>query len=126
VIYDTAYFLDLTRREDPAAFRKGVDLYEAGVVRRVPAHVLFELFYGVEAADAGERRRVRNALMGYAVVPADDRISRLAGRLYARHREDGVDLGDCYVGATARVHDEPVLTGNAADFEALDVPVETY
>jgi len=126
VIYDTSYFLDLTKREEPAAFQKGVELYEAGVIRRVPAHVLFELFYGVEAAGSGEQRRVRNALMGYPVVPADDRIARLAGRLHARHRDAGVDLGDCYVGATARVYDEPVLTGNAADFEVLDVTVETY
>jgi len=86
----------------------------------------FELFYGVEAAGAGEQRRVRNALMGYPIVPADDRIARLAGRLHARHRTAGVDLGDCYVGATARVYDEPVLTRNADDFAALGVEVESY
>lgn len=126
MIYDTSYFLDLTKREDRAAFEKGIELFEAGVVRRVPSHVVFELFYGVEASGAGEQRRVRNALMGYPVVPADDRIARLAGRLYARHRGDGVDLGDCYVGATARAYDEPVLTSNTTDFEILDVPVESY
>jgi predicted nucleic acid-binding protein len=86
VIYDTTYFLDLTKTERPAAFEKGVELFEAGVPRRVPAHVVFELFYGVEAAGVGEQRRVRNALMGYPVVPADDRIARLAGRLHARYR----------------------------------------
>lgn len=126
MIYDTSYFLDLTKREDSDAFQKGVELYDAGVVRRVPAHVVFELFYGVEAGGAGEIRDVRNALMGYIVAPADDRIARLAGRLHARHSGTGVDLGDCYIGATARVYDEPVLTGNPSDFEILDVPVETY
>jgi predicted nucleic acid-binding protein len=94
---DTTYFLDLTKTERPSAFERGVELFEAGVPRRVPAHVVFELFYGVEAAGAGEQRRVRNALMGYPIVPADDRIARLAGRLHARHRTAGVDLGDCYM-----------------------------
>ena len=108
MIYDTTYFLDLTKTERPSAFERGV-----------------ELFYGVEAAGAGERR-VRNALMGYPIVPADDRIARLAGRLHARHRTAGVDLGDCYVGATARVYDEPVLTRNADDFAPLGVEVESY
>lgn len=126
MIYDTTYFLDLTKTERPSAFERGVELFEAGVPRRVPAHVVFELCYGVEAAGAGERRRVRNALMGYPIVPADDRIARLAGRLHARHRTAGVDLSDCYVGATARVYDEPVLTRNADDFAALGVEVESY
>ena len=125
MIYDTTYFLDLTKTERPSAFERGVELFEAGVPRRVPAHVVFELFYGVEAAGTGERR-VRNALMGYPIVPADDRIARLAGRLHARHRTAGVDLGDCYVGATARVYDEPVLTRNADDFAPLGVEVESY
>ena len=126
MIYDTTYFLDLTKTEQPAAFERGVELFEAGVPRRVPAHVVFELFYGVEAASSGEQRRVRNALMGYPIVPADDRIARLAGRLHARHRTAGVDLGDCYVGATARIYDEPVLTRNADDFAALGVEIESY
>lgn len=126
MIYDTSYFLDLTKPSDPAAFEKGVSLYESGVVRRVPAHVCFELFYGVEAAGVEERREVQNALMGYPIVPADERIARTAGRLYARYREEGVDLGDCYIGATARQFDEPVLTGNPEDFERLGLAVETY
>lgn len=124
MIYDTAYFIDLTKRRDPDAFEKGVELFEAGVPRRVPAHVCFELYYGAEAVGEEERRKVENALTGYEIVAADERIGRLAGRLHARH--SGVELGDAYVGATARVYDEPVLTGNAADFERLDVSVETY
>ena len=53
MIYDTTYFLDLTKTERPSAFERGVELFEAGVPRRVPAHVVFELCYGVEAAGAG-------------------------------------------------------------------------
>ncbi|WP_435118075.1 PIN domain-containing protein [Halolamina sp. C58] len=126
MIYDTSYFLDLTRRGDPDAFRKGVELFEAGVVRRVPVQVHFELFYGVEVAGVAERRQVENALNGYPTVGVDERIARIAGRLYARHQSEGVDWGDCYIGATAKVYDEPVLTGNPEDFEALGVDVETY
>ena len=50
------------------------------------------MIYGVEAAGEGEQRRVRNALMGYPIVPADDRIPRLARRFHARHRTAGVDI----------------------------------
>ena len=126
MIYDTTYFLDLTRADQQAAFEKGVELFEAGVPRRVPAHVVFELSYGVEAAAVGDQRRVENALMGYPIVAADDRIAGLAGRLHARHRADGVDLGDCYVGATARTFEEPVLTRNVEDFATLGLAVESY
>lgn len=112
--------------DQPGAFEKGVELFEMGVPRRVPAHVVFELFYGVEAAGVSERRQVRNAVMGYPVVPADDRIARLAGRLYGRYREEGIDLGDCYVGATAQVYDEPVLTRNVEDFSVMDIETESY
>lgn len=126
MIYDTTYFLDLTKTGRPAAFENGVELFESGVPRRVPSHVVFELFYGVEAAGLGEQRRIQNALMGYPVVPADGRIAGLAGPLHARNRYGGVDLGDCYVGATARVYDEPVLTRNDADFETLGVAVDSY
>lgn len=126
MIYDTSYFIDLTKRNDPNAFQKGVDLFEMGVTRRVPVHVLFELMWGVEKSGVGEKRRVENALMGYPKVDIDERIAKLAGRLYARFNTDGIDLGDCYIGATALVYDEPVLTGNPDDFKTLGVDVETY
>jgi tRNA(fMet)-specific endonuclease VapC len=134
MILDTTYFLDL-KRQDPAAFEKGVELRESAVPVRVPTHVFFELMYGVGAAQGEEeRRRVENVLMGYPPASADERVGRLAGRLLGRLEAEsraagessGGDIGDAYVAATARLHDEPVLTRNVEDLEALGAEVETY
>ena len=135
MILDTSYLLDL-KRGDSGAFDRGVELHDEGVPQRIPAHVFFELFYGVGRTQSEEeRRRVQNALMGYIPVEATPRISRVAGEMLGRiDIEDeatgdvtGIEVGDAYVGATARVLDEPVLTRNAADFERMPgVRVESY
>lgn len=84
MILDTSYVLDLVRREE-TAFRKGVELHESGTIRRVPAPVRFETFYGAAFLDdSDERRRIRNELMGYPTVAIDDEMARFAGELLAR------------------------------------------
>lgn len=135
MILDTTFFLDLKRRDD-AAFRKGEELFDAGVPQRVPVQVLFELYYGVGATQSDEElRKVQNVLMGYPPVEADERIARVAGQMLGAVERDasqtgertGADEGDAYVAATARVLDEPVLTRNVEDFEAFEsVEVESY
>jgi predicted nucleic acid-binding protein len=134
MILDTTYFLDL-KRQDPAAFEKGLELRDSSVPIRVPTHVFFELLYGVGVTQGKEeQRRVENVLMGYPPAAADERVGRLAGRLLGRLEADakasgessGADIGDAYVAATARLLDERVLTRNVDDFEALGVEVETY
>lgn len=135
MILDTTFFLDLKRR-DEATFRKGEELFDAGVPQRVPAQVLFELYYGIGATGSDEElRKVQNVLMGYPPVEADEQIARVAGQMLGAVERDasrtgnkvGADEGDAYVAATARVLDEPVLTRNVADFEIFDgVEVETY
>lgn len=75
MILDSTNFIDLARQKR-SAFQKGIKLFEAGVVRRVPEAVLFELFYGVgKANDEDVARRTRNVLMGYPSVPADAQIA---------------------------------------------------
>lgn len=92
----------------------------------------FEACYDAEYLDdPDERRRVRNALMGYPTVPVIDQIARSASQLLARADRaagggSGVEVNDAYIAATATDLDEPVLTANARDFERLAVDVETY
>lgn len=130
MILDTSFLIDLFdgRRN---AFEKGRQLSEDGIVQRVPAPVLMELTYGAEFGDEDERRAVRNAVRMYPVVDQDDRIARRAGRLLARADIDaggrtGIDTVDPMVAAVADRYDEPVLTDNVDDFQALDVAVEPY
>ncbi|MDX1747103.1 MAG: PIN domain-containing protein [Halobacteriales archaeon] len=131
MILDTSYLINLIQRQQPA-FEKGVSLFESRTVRRVPVPVLFELWYGVEFLDDEDRRRrLRNALMGYPVVPLDESMSRRAAELLARADRaaggsSGIEANDAYVAAAADRFDEPVLTANAADFEALGVAVEGF
>lgn len=135
MILDTTFFLDLKRREE-AAFRKGEELFDAGVPQRVPVQVLFELYYGVGATQSDEElRKVQNVMMGYPPVEADEQIARVAGRMLGAMERNAsqtgnkvsTDEGDAYVAATARILDEPVLTRNVGDFEVFKgVEVETY
>jgi len=90
-----------------------------------------ELSYGAAFGDEDERRNVRNALRMYPVVEQDERIAHRAGRLLARADmeaggESGIDKVDPMVAAVSDLYDEPVLTTNVGDFEALRVDVETY
>lgn len=130
MILDTSFLIDLFdgRR---GAFEKGLDLSEAKTVQRVPSPVVMELTYGAEFGDEEERRNVRNALRMYPVVEQDEAIAHRAGQLLARADqktggESGIDMVDPMIGAVSDIYDEPVLTDNVEDFEALGVDVETY
>lgn len=127
MILDTSFLLDLKDR-DGAAFEKGVESHER--TQRIVLVTVAELYFGVKYTDSeAERRRVENLLSMYPVVVPREAAARRAGELRARAaREHDRDVGtaDAMVGAVADLHDEPVVTANVDDFEALGVDVETY
>ena len=130
MILDTSFLIDLFDGQ-PAAFEKGVRLSEEGTVQRVPSPVVSELSYGASFGDADERRNLRNALRMYPIVEQDENTARLSGELLARADkrsggESGVGKVDAMVAAVGEVYDEPVLTDDVDDFEALSATVETY
>jgi len=100
-------------------------------VQRVPSPVIMEISYGATFGDEDERRKVQNALRMYPVVHQDETIAHRAGQLLAQADlaaggESGIDKVDPMVAAVADHYDEPVLTANPDDFEALGVEIETY
>jgi len=130
VILDTSFLIDLFDGEQ-AAFEKGVELSEDGVVQRVPTPVVTEISYGAEFGDDEERRKVHNALRMYPVVEQDQEMAQCAGELLAQadsrfDGESGVGWVDGMIAAFAERYDEPVLTDNVVDFERLGVDVEKY
>jgi predicted nucleic acid-binding protein len=130
VILETSFLIDLFDGEQ-AAFEKGVELSEDGVVQRVPTPVVTEISYGAEFGDDEERRKVRNALRMYPVVEQDKETAQRAGELLARadrksDGESGVGWVDGMIAAFAERYDEPVLTDNVDDFDKLGVGVEKY
>jgi predicted nucleic acid-binding protein len=130
VILDTSYLIDLFD-EQPAAFEKGTELVENNIVQRVPSPVVMELSYGVAVSEKGEWRAVHNALRMYPIIPLDEMIAQRAGKLLAdadvvAGGESGIDKVDPMVAAVSAHIDEPVLTANVDDFEALGVEVASY
>lgn len=130
MILDTSFLIDLFDGDRPA-FEKGTKLAEEQIVQRVPSPVVTELAYGMSFGGEDERRKVQNALRMYPVVEQDERIARRAGQLLARadresDGDSGIDKVDPMVAAVADLYDEPVVTANVADFEALGVEVEPY
>lgn len=131
MILDATYLIHLIQRK-PRAFQKGMELFETRTVRRVPVPVLFEVFYGVEWVESKEqRRRAKNALMGYPMVRIDDSLAKEAAKLLAAADREaggdsGIEVNDAYIAAVAEFYDEPVLTENVNHYERLGVAVETY
>lgn len=133
MILDTAFVISLFKRKQ-AAFSKGTELVDDGIVQRLPSPVLYELQYGVEIGGNEDERHVMDNLSKlYPVVKVDERLARQAGRLSAAADEAaggvdqaGIDDIDPLVAAVADEYNEPVLTRNVEDFEKLGVDVETY
>ena len=130
MILDTSFLIDLFDGQE-AAFEKAIEISESASVQRVPAPVVMELSYGVAFGDEEERRKVRNALSMYPIVPQDETIAQRAGELLARADRDaggesGIDKVDPMIAAVGDVESDPILTANTADFLALGVDVERY
>jgi predicted nucleic acid-binding protein len=131
MILDSTYLFDLMAGGSDA-FAKGTELVENGEMQWLPTPVVAEVYYGAATtrSDTTEAE-VRNRLLGYPRIEVDEEVARTAGELLARADDRaggnaGVGSNDAYIAAMADVLDDTVLTANVDDFEALDVPVETY
>jgi predicted nucleic acid-binding protein len=129
VLLDTSFLIDLMNGDD-AAVEKARELERDLVQQRLSAMTLFELYYGIARAADSETQRetVEDVLASKPIYPADIAVMRKAGRLSGELQNDGTPIGDgdVIIGAIADIVEEPVLTRNVADFERLDVDIETY
>lgn len=130
MILDTAFLVDVMRGDDGAVERE-VELEWAGRVQSLASITVAELTFGIERSERPdeEKRLVRSVLEDRPVHAADATVMRATGRIRGRLMNDGASIGvaDAVVAATARVHDEPVLTRNVDHFDRVDgVEVEAY
>jgi tRNA(fMet)-specific endonuclease VapC len=130
VIVDTDVLIDVMQDDDTAK-RKIASLESQGVPLRISAVSKFELYHSIERVDnAGKRRRQIEAVLDTRpVYPADSTVMKKAGRIDGRLASAGraIGIGDTIIGATALVHEEPVLTRNVAHFERIDgLDLDTY
>jgi PIN domain-containing protein len=91
------------------------EAHRRGAEVRIPAGVLVEAYKG-SRRDAGIDRAVR----GKSIVPIDQGVARVAGRLLGRDRLDSCSAVDASVVATAiRLGGGVILTGDPDDLGSL-------
>lgn len=131
MLLDTSFLLDVMK-SDADALAKDDELNEQGVPQQLSAMTLYELYWGVGYVDTprDEKNKIDAVIGSKEIYPMTPNIGRKAGRIageLAREGQSLNDAGDELIGATAVVHDKPVLTRNPDHFQRIDdVEVETY
>lgn len=122
MILDTSFLVDLLRGTETVG-----ELIQT-VDRRGPARVssvtVMELWEGIHLADSSseETQAVGDLLEDLRELPFDRACAMEAGAISADLRQSGrqIETADVQIGATARVHDVPVVTNNPDHFDRID------
>jgi tRNA(fMet)-specific endonuclease VapC len=130
VIVDTNVLVRVMQGHERAT-RKLAELEGQSVRLTLSAVSLFELYHSVEQVHnpVERRRQIEAVLDSKPTYPADDAVMKKAGRIDGRLTADGraIGMGDTVIGATALVHEDPVLTENVDHFERIDgLEIESY
>lgn len=130
MIEDTSFIIDILH-DDPDAFAYLDRIEKANRPEKVASITVLELYEAVPQLDVPEerQRKILDVLDTRHTVVADETVARKAGKISGPLRSRGktIDREDCLIGATALLHDEPVVTRNEDHFERIDgLDVETY
>jgi tRNA(fMet)-specific endonuclease VapC len=122
MILDTSFLIDVLRGSEAVdSLVRSVD--ESGRAS-VSTISMMELWEGVRLTDAteSERTAVRELLDGLREVPFDRACAIEAGTISATLQQSGrsIETADVQIAATARVHDEAVVTRNVDHFSRVD------
>ena len=122
MILDTTFLIDVLRGNE--AVEDTVRNVDESGTARVSAISIMELWEGIRLTDAtdAERAAVRDLLDGVQEIPFDRACGIEAGTISAELQQAGtsIETADVQIGATARVHDEAVVTRNVDHFERID------
>lgn len=130
MILDTTVLVDLLRGRKEAEERiRGLE--DEGRLLWIPNPAVLELFEGIERADrpSEERRKVREVIESYTLIPLETDHARRAGTVSGRLVRRGrmLDPIDVQIAGVALVEDRAVLTRNAKHFERIPgLDVATY
>ena len=114
------------RRPDPAV----IDWFAAQTSLALSAVTLEELTYGIARARPEQAQRLERWLQKLltippVIVPVDERVAHIAGRLRAERDRAGraVAQADMLIAACALLTGSVLVTRNVRDFEGCGVPV---
>ena len=130
MIVDTNVLIRVMQGHEQAK-RTLAELEEGSVSLNLSSMSLFELYHSVERVNnsAERRRRIEAVLDSKRAYPADGAVMRKTGRIDGQLTSEcrAIGMGDTVIGATALVHEEPVLTENVEHFERIDgLDIESY
>lgn len=122
MILDTNFLIDLDN-DRPEAIEKAREIERAGLPRRIPRIVIFELWVAVGKGSRTEhnRQKFERLLDGLPQAELTTPIARRAGELEgetqaADQNDVGVGSADAIIAATAIELAEPVVTDDRTDF----------
>lgn len=129
MIVDTNVLIRVMQGHEQAK-RTLAELEEGSVSLNLSSMSQFELYHSVERVNnSAERRRIEAVLDSKRTYPVDGAVMRKAGRIDGQLTSEGraIGMGDTVIGATALVHEEPVLTENVEHFERINgLDIESY
>lgn len=122
MILDTSFVIDVLEGA-PGATSLREEIDEQGTAG-ISAVTAFELAKGIERSERTdeERDRVLSFLNDAREIPLDREIAFEAATIATTLDRSGtpIELPDVFVGATARVVDEPIATANSRHFDRID------
>lgn len=130
-VLDTCALSETARPQPDVGFMEWLDA-QASVNLFVSVLTIGEIEKGIAALPAGRKRTgltswlaTLRSVYGGHVLPIDDAIAALWGRMAANAERQGHPLAviDGLIAATAQHHGYSVVTRNSADFVATGVPV---
>ena len=98
---------------------------------KIASITVLELYEAVPQLDVPEERqqKILDVLDTRHAIDADETVMQKAGKISGEliSRGEEIDREDCIIGATALLHDEPVITRNSDHFNRIGgLDVETY
>jgi tRNA(fMet)-specific endonuclease VapC len=118
ILVDTSIIIDYLRKDnkEKSQFYRIIDKYDL----YVSAVTMFELFAG--ATDDRKRNDINKISRFFEVLPFTEDIARRAGEIFLSLKLQNklIEIRDLFIGATAVMHNLPVLTLNKDHFNRIE------